>query len=73
MMFNLLEVNFISIVSIKSLYKVINHTLQESVFTLISTHLLLLPNGKTDMGVLCEVVLEKHLIRPSPATPLAGT
>jgi hypothetical protein len=42
----LLGVN--SIVSIKSLFEVTNHTLQGSVFTLISTHLLLLPDCQTD-------------------------
>jgi hypothetical protein len=35
-------------VFIKSPFKVINHTLQGSVFTLISTFLLPLPDGKTD-------------------------
>jgi hypothetical protein len=45
-MFSLLGVN--SVVSIKSLFKVINHTLQGSVFTLISTFLLPLPDCQTD-------------------------
>jgi hypothetical protein len=46
-MFGLLGVN--STVFIKFLFKVINHTLQGSVFTLISIHLFPLPDGKTDI------------------------
>jgi hypothetical protein len=51
-MFILLGVDFIPTVSIKSLFKVINHAPQGSVFTLISTHLLPFPKGKTDGGRL---------------------
>jgi hypothetical protein len=46
MTFSLLDVN--SVVSIKSLFNVINHKLQGNVFTLISTHFLPLPDCKTD-------------------------
>jgi hypothetical protein len=45
-MFSLLRVN--SIVSIKSSFKVINHTVQGSVLTLIYTHFLPLPDCQTE-------------------------